>query len=213
MPRLLPSSRELTRSTAMTWRNNGISYCHIPRRTRFASCWPITPNLYEGYASSKLSIEPYQEMIEIIARLAIPPAVTSILSATVQEDRATETVDIRVLSVIKFMQNNLEKRLALKEMAHLVGLSDSRFRHLFTAETGMSPRACLRKLRLCRAKLLLEEDLLTIDQIALGVGWQHRSHFERRFKQLYGTTPAQYRKMRRINLLQKKVAAAVSATD
>jgi transcriptional regulator GlxA family with amidase domain len=152
-------------------------------------------------------------MIEVIARLAIPPAVTSILSGTVQEDRATETVDIRVLSIIEFMQKNLEKRLALKEMARLVGLSDSRFRHLFTAETGMSTRACLRKLRLGRAKLLLDEDALTIDQIALRVGWQHRSHFERRFKQLYGTTPAQYRKMRRINLLQKKVAAAASATD
>jgi len=64
----------------------------------------------------------------------------------------------------------------------------------------MSPKVCLRRLRLDRAKLLLEEGALTIEQVALRVGWQHRSHFERRFKQLHGKTPAQYRMMRRISL-------------
>lgn len=150
-------------------------------------------------------------MIELIARLAIPPAVTSTLSGTVGENRAIQAVDIRVRLTIEFMQSNLEKRMALGELARLVGLSDSRFRHLFTAETGISPKACLRKLRLDRAKLLLDEDALTIDQIALRVGWQHRSHFERRFKQLYGITPAQYRTLGRINLLTEKVTAAASA--
>jgi len=148
---------------------------------------------------------------ELIARLAIASAVTSTLSGTVRGDRAIHTVDVRVPLVIEFMQSNLEKRIALAELARIVGLSDSRFRHLFTAQTGTSPKAYLRRLRLDRAKLLLDEGALTIDQIALRVGWQHRSHFERRFKQFYGMTPAQYRIMRQINLLQKKMAAAASA--
>jgi transcriptional regulator GlxA family with amidase domain len=62
------------------------------------------------------------------------------------------------------MKSHLEKRMALRELAGLVGLSGSRFRRLFTAETGMSPRACLRKLRLDQVKLLLDEGALTIDQ-------------------------------------------------
>lgn len=141
-------------------------------------------------------------MTELIARLAIPPATTPTLSGTVRENQPTPPVDIRVKLIIEFMQSNLEKRIAPGELARLVGLSDSRFRHLFTAETGMSPKDCLRRLRLDRAKQLLEEGALTIEQVALRVGWQHRSHFERRFKQLHGMTPAQYRMMRRINLFQ-----------
>lgn len=122
-----------------------------------------------------------------------------------EENQSLQTVDARVRFIVEFMESNLEKRMAAGELARLVGLSDSRFRHLFTAETGMSPKTCLRKLRLDRAKLLLDESALTIDQIALRVGWQHRSHFERRFKQFYDMTPAHYRMMRQINLLQKKV--------
>jgi len=141
-------------------------------------------------------------MPKLIARLAIPPATNPALSGPVRESRVTQPVDIRIQLIIEFMQSNLEKRMAPGELARLIGLSDSRFRHLFTAQTGMSPKACLRRLRLDRAKLLLEEGTLTIDQIALRVGWQHRSHFERRFKQLHGMTPAQYRMRQRITLFQ-----------
>lgn len=109
-------------------------------------------------------------------------------------------MDARVEVVLVFMKHNLGKRLPLSELAELVNLSDSRFRHLFTAETGTSPRLYLRSLRLDHAKHLLEETWLSIDQIALKVGWQDRSHFERRFKHLYGLTPARYRTTQRFTV-------------
>jgi len=102
-------------------------------------------------------------------------------------------MDGRIQKVLDFIGKNLESHLPLSELASLTSLSDSRFRHLFTVETGMSPRVYLRKLRLARARQFLDESRLNIDQIALKVGWQDRSHFERRFKQVYGVTPAQYR--------------------
>jgi AraC family transcriptional regulator len=110
-------------------------------------------------------------------------------------------MDGRIQKVIDFMEQNLERNLPLSEFASLMSLSDSRFRHLFSVETGMSPRVYLRKLRLARARQFLEESRLNIDQIALKVGWQDRSHFERRFKQVYGVTPAQYRNTRRSGAL------------
>src|SRR2546429_8153463 len=106
-------------------------------------------------------------------------------------------MDGRIQKVLDFIGKNLERHLPLSELASLTSLSDSRFRHLFTVETGMSPRVYLRKLRLARARQFLDESRLNIDQIALKVGWQDRSHFERRFKQVYGVTPAQYRNARR----------------
>src|SRR5438067_13831707 len=99
-------------------------------------------------------------------------------------------MDDRIQKVLKFMEENLERNLPLSELASLMSLSDSRFRRLFTVETGVSPRVYLRKLRLARARQFLEESRLNIDQIALKVGWQDRSHFERRIKQVYGVTQA-----------------------
>lgn len=113
-------------------------------------------------------------------------------------------MDVRVEVVLAFMKQNLEKRLPLSELAHLVNLSDSRLRHLFTAETGTSPTVYLSKLRLNHAKRLLEDTWLSIDQIAISVGWQDRSHFERRFKDVYGMTPARYRSKQRFNIAMRE---------
>src|SRR5689334_7986713 len=103
------------------------------------------------------------------------------------------TSDVRIRWVLEFMSHNLDCEVSWADVASYVSLSESRLRHLFTAETGMSPRQVFTKLRLAQAKELLAEKQLTIEQVALRVGWHDRSHFDRRFKQTYGLTPAQYR--------------------
>lgn len=114
-------------------------------------------------------------------------------------------MDIRVQLAVDFMKQNLEKDFVLSEVASLIDLSESRLRHLFTAETGTSPRIYMRKLRLAAAKDLLRSSLLSTYQIAMKVGWRDRSHFERRFKQLYRMTPAQYRHSERLSLLTSTI--------
>ncbi len=110
-------------------------------------------------------------------------------------------MDVRVQFVIDFMKQNLEKDFVLSQIASLINLSESRLRHLFTTETGISPTTYVRKLRLAAAKDLLRSRLLSIDQIAMKVGWRDRSHFERRFKEFYGITPAHYRHSERLSFL------------
>lgn len=134
-----------------------------------------------------------------------------------QETMAT---DIRVQPVLDFITQQLargltvsEQVLAVSELAYLVDLSDSRLRHVFTAQTGMPPSEWLREFRFARAKQLLKEKQVSIDQIALMVGYHSRSHFERRFKKLYGMTPAQYRKSLRPNVLINKLKAAHNAAS
>jgi AraC-like DNA-binding protein len=48
-------------------------------------------------------------------------------------------------------------------------------------------------LRLEKAKRLLEEGAMTIDEIAAAVGYSNTSNFARMFKKLEGVTPGQYR--------------------
>src|SRR6185436_8777887 len=137
---------------------------------------------------------------------------TSVPTYPFQDYEAIGNFDIRVRVAIQFMKDNLEERMPLEELASLVGLSASRFRHLFSTQTGMSPKKCLRKLRLERARLLLEDGGLTIDQVTLRVGWRDRSHFERRFKQLYEVTPAQYRTRYQAALMNRSHKRALAAT-
>lgn len=120
-------------------------------------------------------------------------------------------MDIRVPYLIDFMEKNLERDLSMSELAAIISVSSSRLRHLFSIETGCSPKQTLSSLRLVRARRLLEESLLSIDEIALKVGWQDRSHFERRFKQQYGLTPAQHRNRERFKLPEVRADIAVEA--
>ena len=108
-------------------------------------------------------------------------------------------MDIRIHFILEFLEQNSDKQVSLAKLAFLVDLSGSRLRHLFTHETGKSPREYLRDLRLSQAQRLLAETKLSIDQVALRVGWQERSHFERTFKQRYGVTPSHFRSTMRFS--------------
>jgi transcriptional regulator GlxA family with amidase domain len=116
-------------------------------------------------------------------------------------------MDVRVQFVLALLEQNPSGEFDWAKLSDSVSLSESRLRHLFTLQTGIAPREYSLRLRLERARALLSDERLTISQIGLRVGWQERSHFERRFKNYYGLSPAQYRTMVRRRLLEEKISA------
>ncbi|MEK6282544.1 MAG: helix-turn-helix domain-containing protein [Acidobacteriota bacterium] len=92
------------------------------------------------------------------------------------------------------MSCNLHRHLPVGRMAAAVNLSSSRLEHLFKAETGVTPVSYLKKLRIERARELLETTFLTNQQIIIKVGMYDESHFVKDFKKAYGLRPSQYRK-------------------
>ena len=108
-------------------------------------------------------------------------------------------VDYRVQQAISLIRDDSHKKLSVAALARDVGLSPSRFHHLFKAETGRSPAQYLHDIRMEQAKVLLETTELTIEQIIIRFGIKDRSHFEREFKKTYGLTPTQHRIAARLN--------------
>ncbi len=92
------------------------------------------------------------------------------------------------------MEGSLHRDLSLEEMAQAVNLSDSRLRHIFKAETGLSFAQYRKSLRMRRAKELIDTTFLSMKQIRSRVGAGDRSHFARDFKKINGLTPADYRR-------------------
>ena len=108
-----------------------------------------------------------------------------------------EIIDYRIIEVIEFIESNLQNELELSDIAELVGLSPSRVRHIFTAAVGLSPMRYMRLRRLQKAKVLLEETLLSVKEIMVKVGLNDASHFVRDFRNEYGLTPKRYRSRHR----------------
>jgi AraC-like DNA-binding protein len=99
----------------------------------------------------------------------------------------------RVQKVIALAEESLHKGWSPASLAALVNLSPSRLHQLFKEETGMPPARYLRRLRMCRAKELLETTHLSVKQVMTVVGLTDESHFVRDFKKSCGLTPARYR--------------------
>ena len=81
----------------------------------------------------------------------------------------------------------------VRSLSHAVGLSRSAFMARFSAAFGEPPMSLLRRVRMRHAADLLAANALSIDQVALNVGFQSRSSFTRAFRGYYGSDPSEYR--------------------
>jgi AraC-like DNA-binding protein len=117
-------------------------------------------------------------------------------SARIELSRAGP-VDRRLRRAIEFMHDNYWRELALEEIASAAYLSEYHFARLFKQITGLTPHAYLCSLRLDRARKLLAETELTVNEIAAMVGYQSQSHFTKVFKSVTGLTPRAYRESSR----------------
>ncbi|QOV40581.1 helix-turn-helix domain-containing protein [Streptomyces ferrugineus] len=81
----------------------------------------------------------------------------------------------------------------VRSLAAHVALSPSRFAHLFTGQLGQSPMRALREARLRHAARLLETTGLSVERVAAASGFASPYHFNRVFRERYGTPPGTYR--------------------
>jgi two-component system, response regulator YesN len=106
---------------------------------------------------------------------------------------AGPAMDPRIAHVASFIRNNYHRRLTLTEMADTVNLSRWRLCHLFKESMGISPERYLTKVRLEKARQLLETEFLTVKEVMNRVGMSDASYFARSFKSAYGVTPGKYK--------------------
>lgn len=98
----------------------------------------------------------------------------------------------RLRQVIEYVDADLDRDLALAELAAVAKMSPNYFTHLFKQSTGLTPHQYVIQRRVERAKQLLREGKLALADIALQVGFAHQSHLNRHFKRWVGVTPKSF---------------------
>jgi AraC family transcriptional regulator len=96
--------------------------------------------------------------------------------------------------VISHIEDNLESELSLAEIAQVAGVSVSHLKTLFRRSTGTPVHQYILRRRVERAKQLLQDQNLSIAQIAFATGFAHQSHLARHMRKILGVTPAAARK-------------------
>jgi AraC family transcriptional regulator len=96
-----------------------------------------------------------------------------------------------------YMVDRLAENVSLSEVAGIADLSLAHFSFAFKTSMGVAPHAWLRRQRVDRAKTLLFDPSLTLNAVALSVGFSTQSAFGAAFKRETGSTPAAWRRTRR----------------
>lgn len=103
-------------------------------------------------------------------------------------------------SLIQKIKNLVEKEymhdVSLSYVAEKVNLAPAYVSYVFKKETGQTLIKYITETKMEKARLLLEEGVLKMGQIAKACGYENQSYFNRAFKNYYGLTPKQFRENR-----------------
>ena len=93
----------------------------------------------------------------------------------------------------QWILENYNKPVTISAMARSINMCERTFQRRFKQATGRTPSVYVQRLRIERAKRLLEVTTLPVSGIIDKIGYQDAPAFFRLFKSLTGLTPGEYR--------------------
>ena len=105
-----------------------------------------------------------------------------------------ESTSYLVESVKYHIESHYAEDLTVSMVADHLGVAESRLIELFRLETGTTPGAYLRTVRMAKAADLLTGTRWSIQHIASEVGVPDANYFVKLFRREYSETPSNYRK-------------------
>lgn len=101
---------------------------------------------------------------------------------------------IRLQSIISYINENIEKKISLQEVADRQKLSVYYLSHFIKKKMGISFQEYLNNIRLDKAVYLLAKTNKTITDISYESGFPSVKALNKKFKELFGYSPMVYRK-------------------
>lgn len=127
----------------------------------------------------------------------VPPAATQTTKSSFQNGERAEPVEI--WKARNFIQEHSDEELSLTKLAKSVNVSANYLSEKFKRVTGVNFVDYVARVRVEKARDLLQDRHLRISEIAFAVGFQSLSQFNRVFKKLSGRSPTEFRAAQALN--------------
>jgi AraC family transcriptional regulator len=127
--------------------------------------------------------------LEQRGRAAIVELARRIVQRLTQDSEPSVTSDERILRAVRYVNDHLSASITLKQVAGIACLSPSRFRHLFTEQTGMG----LRQYILWRRFVSVWEQRMngvSLSAAAHAAGFADSAHLTRTSRRMFGIPPS-----------------------
>lgn len=114
-------------------------------------------------------------------------------SLVVAEEVKVLSKRTEVLDACQYVSLHLTRRITLDEVAEHLFMNASYFSRLFKKETGETFIEYVNRMKVDRAKELLDQTNLSVAKIGETLGYDNHSYFIKLFKTVAGITPQEYR--------------------
>ena len=104
------------------------------------------------------------------------------------------TEEFKVSEILEYINTHFNEKLTLTELAHRCYYHPKYFSRIFKKYYGITVSGYIQKLRLEHGKQLLENSVLSLEEIARDLGYSDSTAFYKNFKKVYNISPGEYRK-------------------
>lgn len=155
----------------------------------------------------------YQEFNTLVQRVLSRPELTlandlmrlaallDFLSLTIESNYKSQQVvrhrheyapDVYVNHALDYIRKNYDT-IRVTDVARYIGINRSYLTNIFKKKMGVSPQEYLLQYRLDKGSKLLLETRMSIQEVALKIGYDNPLTFSKMFKSVYGVSPRNYR--------------------
>lgn len=166
----------------------------LARSARGVRFGPRRPDLRSALAALP-RLDPAAQtvaLLDALRRLAADPAATSITGPGYAPAPGSAVRD-RVDTVCRHLQRTHTEPVCQEDVAALVHMSPTSFSRFFRGAMGRTFTEYVNQLRVETACALLTGSALPVTEVAARSGYRNLSNFNRRFRELKGLRPTEYR--------------------
>jgi len=98
----------------------------------------------------------------------------------------------RLEDLVEWIREHLDRPLAIEDLAQRSKMSARNFQRVFTRQCGMPPAKFIERLRVERARLIIEDTGLSMAEIARKSGFDSEQRMRRAFKRVLGINPGDH---------------------
>lgn len=115
-------------------------------------------------------------------------------------------------SVREYLASSFEDPASVPQIARQLASSPAHMSRLFKRHTGLSILSYRHELRMRTALGRLDDETSALIDLAIELGYSSHSHFTEKFRQTFGMTPTQYRRLRSSTIAQSAFRPAASSS-
>jgi AraC-like DNA-binding protein len=163
-------------------------------RSGRSPCGAIEPGLDEVLEALAAELDARNPAYRVRSRALLTDALLLLYRSSLVTAQMRNGDGRRLGAVLDHIELHYDEELSLADLATIMGSSPSYFSRLFRNEVGMPLFEYINRTRIQKACLLLRNPGLPITRIALDVGYNSVSFFNRYFRRVMNVSPREYRR-------------------